>query len=325
MNNSGILDAAVAVSFLALSGMNVGCLAVYCHYYNRNGDSVTRWCTGVTAVQAVYWVGVIIWSLLLFNSHLFIYHLAFWDAVDVAYAAATTDEFMCCATTACGCTAPALAGTGADCAAQLAGLRSGVSCVDLEHCCAYDLASCDCGTSVLGQNSSCMFRTCTTRCAACFRTTLTLQISSPTTGLMMHLNKSRECTSQTEPNAGCLDDLLAQWPPGSFWNQRGTDVLMHVDWFAADIVMAAMSVLMVVSTMVQVVLCVIAARTFRRGEEKFARNAADHAATDAQAIAERRTGGSILSPPNPPLHVAVTTPPEIPTEETPQMSLQAHA
>ena len=90
---------------------------------------------------------------------------------------------------------------------------------------------------------------------------------------VVRLNRTSECTSQTEPNDGCLEALSSNWLPGWYWHLRGTDVLTHADWAAVDMKMVFASAVMVTGTVVQVILCGLAVHISRSSAETRKENA----------------------------------------------------
>ena len=149
MDDRAGLEAAVAVGFVALAAVQVACLVVNCAHYTP------QICPGAITVSLMHCGGAVMWLFLLLDKSAFVYNMTYWYLVSVSHVAAATAEYRCCDLADCGCTAPTPAYASADCATVLAVLQAGALCGNLSHCCEYDLASCDCGDSALGQPPPC--------------------------------------------------------------------------------------------------------------------------------------------------------------------------
>jgi hypothetical protein len=190
-----------------------------------------------------------------------------WVPVYAENVPGETTEFECCAVSNCACPSgapPDQVIISGNCTAQLADTGTVGPCVDLNHCCEFDVTSCDCGGAAPGSTASCVcsrcsqYRQCETRCAACARSVTGLQFALGGTGESVSVSFTLECTSQTSSNADCMDRLERTWPTGMYWNIYGTStVVSTASLLNEDSLLITLGSGIAVLTVVQWCLCIV--------------------------------------------------------------------
>jgi hypothetical protein len=211
-------------------------------------------------------------------------HLDLWVPVYAEQVHGTTAYAECCATADCTCAAQTLADAHHNCTALVAG-----PCVDLGHCCEFDLASCDCGGAAPGDYAKCscsrcaQFRQCEVTCPVCARGIIELQFALM--GTPVHVNFTHECTrEETGPDAStCLDQLAHQWSSGFYWHMYGTPTLVaSASLSASNVGFIVVSSLLLTGTAVQ---CTVCAATLYAKDRARARDRARAAIASVPAAA----------------------------------------
>jgi len=171
--------------------------------------------------------------------------------------------------------APATSMFEDNCSAAVAESRQVTRCVNWDQCCVHDVAACTCMPAAVGAPVVCVCpiclapQMCRVKCAG-VQAVMLLEFrrSGVATPVVVAVNKTSTCTA--DRLAECMWELEQQWPPGFYWNSRGTQTLVPASGLQAqDVGVVVMSTLFAAGLLVQGSFLVA---WFRRRAAVLARN-----------------------------------------------------